>query len=184
MSTFIAHKKVFVALSGGVDSAVSAALLKREGHGVTGVFVRIQVKGLPCPAAADRLEAQRVAAHLRIPLRDIDLSREYEKKVFNEMLASYRRGETPNPDVLCNREIKFGLLYDWALEQGAEYLATGHYAQIKGPILEQSSQRSDLGEYRLYAGADTDKDQSYFLWDIPAERLSRILFPVGALQKS
>ena len=174
MSTFIAHKKVFVALSGGVDSAVAAALLKREGHEVMGVFVRIQVKGLPCPAAADRLEAQRVAAHLRIPLREIDLSREYEQKVFNEMLASYKRGETPNPDVLCNREIKFGLLFEWVLAQGAGHLATGHYAQV----------REEGGEYLLYAGKDQEKDQSYFLWDVLPERLSKVLFPVGAFAKA
>ncbi len=192
--------KVFVGLSGGVDSAVSAALLKKDGYDVTGVFIRIDIEdALPpacrdgrgagrCPAAKDRLEAMRVAAHLGIPFREVDLSKEYEKKVFNGMLASYKRGETPNPDALCNREIKFGLFYDWCMEKGADHVATGHYAQIKGPtsrdrIPDQDSQRSDLGETHLYAGADLEKDQSYFLWDIPAERLARVLFPIGGLYK-
>lgn len=167
-------KKVFVGLSGGVDSAVSAALLKRQGYDVTGAFIRIQIPGMPCPAAEDRLEAMRVAAHLGIPFREVDLSQAYEKKVFNDMLASYKRGETPNPDALCNREIKFGLFYDWCVGESAEYVATGHYARIA----------EEEGEFRLYAGADAEKDQSYFLWDIPAERLRSALFPLGALHKT
>lgn len=165
--------KIFVGLSGGVDSAVSAAVLQKEDYDVTGVFIRIQVKGIPCPAAKDRLEAMRVAAHLGIRFREVDLSKEYEKKVFNGMLASYKRGETPNPDALCNREIKFGLFYDWCMEEGADRVATGHYARTV----------AEGGEVHLYAGADPEKDQSYFLWDIPAERLARVLFPIGGLYK-
>jgi tRNA-specific 2-thiouridylase len=161
--------RVFVGLSGGVDSAVSAALLQQEGYDVTGVFVRIALPGYACTAGEDRREALRVAAHLHIPFRDIDLSREYEEKIFRLSLDAYRRGETPNPDALCNREIKFGLLWDFVMSEGADYLATGHYAQIKDGL--------------LYAGVDGTKDQSYFLWAVPGERLQKTLFPVGGLEK-
>ena len=167
------RKKVFVGLSGGVDSAVSAALLKERGYEVTGLFAWIALPGYPCTAGEDRREALRVAAHLQIPFREIDLSKEYRERVFSHAIDSYRRGETPNPDALCNREIKFGLLYDFAMKNGAEYFATGHYARVE-----------KVGdETRLLAGMDSEKDQSYFLWAVPEERLAHTVFPVGGMHK-
>lgn len=163
------QKTVFVGLSGGVDSAVSAALLKEQGHRVVGGFIRIALPGYPCTAGADRVDAMRVAAHLEIPFVEIDLSKEYEQRVFDASIREFAKGETPNPDILCNREIKFGLFYDWARSQGADLVAAGHYAQIKD------------GE--LLAGADSEKDQSYFLWSVPQEALRHTLFPVGHLVK-
>jgi tRNA-uridine 2-sulfurtransferase len=160
---------VFVGLSGGVDSAVSAALLKREGYKTVGVFIRIVIPGYPCTAGQDRLEAMRAAAYLQIPFIEIDLSEEYEAEVFKQSLSGFAKGETPNPDTLCNREIKFGAFYRFAKAQGAEYIATGHYAQIKNN--------------ELYAGKDADKDQSYFLWSVPQEALAHTLFPVGGMRK-
>lgn len=161
---------MFVGLSGGVDSATSAALLKQEGHDVTGVFIRIAIDGYPCTAGEDRLDAMRVAAHLQIPFREIDLSAEYKQKVFDESIKEFARGRTPNPDTLCNKEIKFGLFFDWCMQNGAERVATGHYAQVKD------------GE--LYTGADPEKDQSYFLWAMPQRHLAKTIFPIGHLHKS
>ena len=156
-------------LSGGVDSGVSAALLKREGYAVTGVFIRIAIEGYPCPAAQDRIEAMRVAAHLKIPFIEIDLSKEYQARVFDFSVGEFARGRTPNPDALCNREIKFGVFYDFARAHGADFVATGHYA------------RTVNGE--LYMGVDENKDQSYFLWAVSKEHLVHTLFPVGGLKK-
>lgn len=162
-------KKVFVGLSGGVDSAVSAALLQRGGYDVTGVFIRIAIEGYPCPAAEDRIEAMRVAAHLKIPFLEIDLSNEYQQRVFAYAVEEFERGRTPNPDALCNKEIKFGIFYDFARKAGADFVATGHYAQLKGG--------------NLLAGIDDTKDQSYFLWAVPQTHLEHTLFPVGGLRK-
>lgn len=164
------NKKVFVGLSGGVDSAVSAALLQQEGYDVTGVFIRIVIPGYPCTAGTDKIEAMRVAAHLRIPFIEIDLSEQYKQKVFDESLKEFAAGRTPNPDTLCNKEIKFGLFYDYAMSHGAHYIATGHYAQIKDGL--------------LHTGTDKEKDQSYFLWQVSEIALRKTLFPVGHLQKS
>ncbi len=166
----ISTKKVFVGLSGGVDSAVSAALLQKEGYDVTGVFIRISLEGYPCTAGEDKIDAMRVAAHLKIPFLSIDLSQSYKKRVFELSVAEFAQGRTPNPDAACNREIKFGLFFDWCLEQGADAVATGHYAQTRDGL--------------LYAGADAEKDQSYFLWAVPELKLRRTLFPIGALQKT
>jgi len=140
------HKtKVFVGLSGGVDSAVSAALLKEAGHEVVGVFIKIQIPGYPCPASVDRIDAMRVATHLRIPFREIDLSKEYQSEVLKLSLSEFAAGRTPNPDALCNREIKFGKFFEYAMAQGADYVATGHYAQVtQGSTLTQGSPRSNL----------------------------------------
>lgn len=162
-------KKVFVGLSGGVDSAVSAALLQKEGYDVTGVFIRIALPGYPCSAGEDQLEAMRVAAHLRIPFLAIDLSEEYKKTVFDSSIKEFGKGRTPNPDALCNREIKFGLFFDWCMQQGADLVATGHYAQTKNG--------------QLFMGADPEKDQSYFLWAVPEAKLRQTLFPVGGFKK-
>lgn len=165
--------KVFVGLSGGVDSATSAALLLELGYDVTGVFITITVDGYPCTAGEDRIDAMRAAAHLKIPFIEIDLSKEYQERVFAESIREFKKGWTPNPDALCNREIKFGLFYDWARKQGADFVATGHYAQIKhtnqGPTLSM--------------GADANKDQSYFLWAVPEKVLEHVLFPIGHLTK-
>jgi tRNA-uridine 2-sulfurtransferase len=161
--------KAFVGLSGGVDSAVAAALLQQAGYDVTGVFIRIALEGYPCTAAEDKLDAMRVAAHLKIPFRSIDLSEAYGKRVFSAMLAEFERGRTPNPDALCNREIKFGLFFEWCMEQGADYVATGHYARTEGGL--------------LYAAADVNKDQSYFLALVPQEVLQKTIFPLGVMQK-
>lgn len=163
-------KNVFVGLSGGVDSAVSAALLQRAGYAVTGVFIRIAIEGYPCPAGQDRIDAMRVAAHLDIPFQEIDLSKEYRERVFADALREFSRGRTPNPDALCNREIKFGLFYDWAMRTGADCIATGHYARFLN------------GE--LFTGIDEEKDQSYFLWMVPGDHLQNALFPVGGKKKN
>ena len=166
--------RVFVGLSGGVDSAVSAALLKEQGHEVTGVFIRIyRPEFIECTWKEDRLDAMRVCAALGIPFREIDLSDEYKKGVIDGMLADYAAGITPNPDVLCNREIKFGAFLRWARSAGADKIATGHYAHIS----------EAGGRYQLLRGKDTNKDQSYFLFRLTQDELARSLFPVGGIAK-
>lgn len=161
---------VYVGLSGGVDSAVSAALLKDAGHRVVGAFIKIwRPEFVECPWQRDRLDAMRVCAALGVPFREIDLSDEYKSNVIDDMIRNYERGVTPNPDVLCNRHIKFGAFAAWAYAEGAEYVATGHYAQTKDGI--------------LYRGADTAKDQSYFLWQLTAKDLARVMFPIGGYTK-
>lgn len=164
-------KRVYVGLSGGVDSAVSAALLKAQGAEVTGVFIKgWYPPGMPCTWAADRRDAMRVAARLRIPFITLDASEEYKRGVIDYLLGEYKAGRTPNPDVMCNREVKFGAFYAYAKEKGADYIATGHYA------------RSEDGS--LLRSPDVAKDQSYFLWAVPKEALMHTLFPVGHLEKS
>lgn len=168
-------KKVFVGLSGGVDSSVSAALLKEAGYDVTGVFIKVwQPDFLECTWKEDRLDAMRIAATLNIPFVTLDLEKEYKQGVIDYMIAEYKTGRTPNPDVMCNKEVKFGGFLQFALAHGANYVATGHYAQIEGTqdglVLKKST--------------DNEKDQSYFLWTIPQEQLGHILFPVGAMTKS
>jgi len=165
---------VFVGLSGGVDSAVSAALLKSQDHKVVGVFIKIwQPEFIECTWQRDRLDAMRVAAALGLPFKEIDLSEEYKNDVVAKMISSYSAGETPNPDVLCNRSIKFGAFSTWARAQGADVVATGHYAQI---------QQGEHGP-ELWRGADASKDQSYFLYQLNQSDLSRAVFPVGGMTK-
>jgi tRNA-specific 2-thiouridylase len=185
--------RVFVGLSGGVDSAVSAALLQQQGYDVTGVFIRIALPGYPCSAGVDKLDAMRVAAHLRIPFLEIDLSKEYESGVFKTSIAGFAQGQTPNPDVLCNREIKFGAFYNFARARGADFVATGHYAQTTpAKTLSQKSSAAPRlfaqeflpSSVTLLAGTDSTKDQSYFLWMVPQKVLERVLFPVGNLEKT
>ena len=167
--------KVFVGLSGGVDSAVSAALLKNAGHDVVGAFIKIwQPEFLECTWKEDRLDAMRVCAALGIPFREIDLSQEYQREVIQEMIADYERGVTPNPDVLCNRSIKFGHFSKWAVEQGADAIATGHYARVK----------KDGALDLLVRAVDASKDQSYFLYRLTADDLARVLFPIGEHKKT
>lgn len=163
-------KKVFVGLSGGVDSAVTAALLKEAGASVTGVFIKgWYPEGMPCTWAEDRRDAMRVAARLRIPFLTLDASTEYKQGVIDYLLAEYKAGRTPNPDVMCNREVKFGAFRRFAKERGAELMATGHYARQEGG--------------KLLRGADPAKDQSYFLWAVPQDALSMTLFPLGGMRK-
>lgn len=153
-------KKIFVGLSGGVDSAVSAALLKESGAQVTGVFIKgWYPPGMPCSWAAERRDAMRVAARLHIPFITLDASAEYKKSVIDYLISEYRAGRTPNPDVMCNRDVKFGAFHRFAKESGADAIATGHYRS---------------GE----------KDQSYFLWAVPKDILAAALFPVGHMEKS
>jgi tRNA-specific 2-thiouridylase len=152
-------KKVYIGLSGGVDSAVSAALLQRAGAEVTGVFIKgWYPPGMPCTWAADRRDAMRVAARLGIAFHTLDASHEYKRSVIDYLIAEYRAGRTPNPDVLCNQAVKFGTFYRFAKGDGADAIATGHYRS---------------GE----------KDQSYFLWAVPKEILATALFPVGRMEK-
>jgi tRNA-specific 2-thiouridylase len=181
--------KVYVGLSGGVDSAVSAALLQKQGYKVVGVFIRIALPGYPCSAGEDKRHAMRVAAHLRMPFVEIDLSQEYQKKVFEVSMREFERGRTPNPDALCNREIKFGLFFDWAMAQGADFVATGHYARIapENPLLRRDKHdpNSSAKDFpSLLMGIDANKDQSYFLWAVPQGKLAKTLFPVGGLHKA
>jgi tRNA-uridine 2-sulfurtransferase len=173
-------KTVFVGLSGGVDSAVSAALLLQRGFNVVGVFIKIwQPEFTACTWATDRIDAMRVAVALGIPFREIDLSEEYKWVVVEDMTSAYRRGFTPNPDVLCNRHIKFGSFKKYALKEGADYIATGHYARI-----EQGTRQKALGNiFELLRGKDNNKDQSYFLYTLGQDDLAITLFPVGELQK-
>lgn len=182
--------RIAVLLSGGVDSAVAAALLVREGHDVVGLFAKTWTPqpgdGTSCTWVADRRDALRVAAHLGIRLVTVDLEQTYRAGIIEPFFSCYRQGLTPNPDVLCNRIIKFGALWDIAQGQGATRIATGHYAQIAGGNLgrKKSETRSKKQrEYQLLRGVDPNKDQSYFLWDIPRVVLPFILFPVGAYTK-
>jgi tRNA-uridine 2-sulfurtransferase len=171
ISTNISSKKrVFVGLSGGVDSAVSATLLKKQGFEVTGVFIKVwQPDFLECSWRDERRDAMRVAARLDLPFLFFDFEEEYKKGVADYMIAEYRAGRTPNPDVMCNREVKFGAFWKKAKEMGADYIATGHYAKTDGVALKE--------------GADKNKDQSYFLWTLTKDDLSHTLFPIGHLQK-
>ena len=165
-------KKVVVGLSGGVDSAVSAYLLKQQGYEVIGLFMKNweEVDGSGhCHAEKDFDDVTRICEILDIPYYGVNFTKEYSEKVFNHFLTEIKQGYTPNPDILCNREIKFDCFLKKALALGADYLATGHYCQTDG----QS----------LYRGLDLNKDQSYFLYTLKSEKLPRILFPIGHLQK-
>lgn len=165
-------KKVFVGLSGGVDSSVSAALLKQQGYEVTGVFIKVwQPDFIECTWKEDRLDAMRVASVLDIPFVTLDLEKEYKQGVIDYMIDEYRNGRTPNPDVMCNREVKFGAFYKWVKEQDKDaYIATGHYANHNGTSLVKSE--------------DENKDQTYFLWALSKEIIPSVLFPVGNIEKS
>jgi tRNA-specific 2-thiouridylase len=166
--------KIFVGLSGGVDSAVSAALLQQQGYRVEGVFIKIwRPEFIECTWKEDRLDALRVCAMLSIPFREIDLSAEYKKEVVDAMLRDYAAGITPNPDVLCNRAIKFGAFLEWARREGANAVATGHYAQVN----------NERGRFQLLRGRDANKDQSYFLYTLTQTDLAQTIFPVGAMEK-
>jgi tRNA-uridine 2-sulfurtransferase len=172
-------ERVLVAMSGGVDSSVSAALLIEQGYDVEGAFiVTWQAPWLPCTWREERRDAMRVAARLGIPLHTIDLSKEYERDVVDYLVREYKSGRTPNPDVMCNKHIKFGAFLTQAIERGFDKIATGHYARVEIEEGEGGTLR-----YLLYTGTDRMKDQSYFLWTLGQEELSRTLFPVGGHEK-
>ncbi|NBC58449.1 MAG: tRNA 2-thiouridine(34) synthase MnmA [Bacteroidetes bacterium] len=176
-------KRVVVGLSGGVDSSVAAYLCQKQGYDVIGLFMKnwhddsVTISE-ECPWLDDSNDAMMVAEKLGIPFQTVDLSEEYKSRIVDYMFKEYQNGRTPNPDVLCNREIKFDVFLKIAESLGADYVATGHYCR-KG-MTEQNGQRT----YHLLAGLDQNKDQSYFLCQINQEQLSKILFPVGELQKS
>lgn len=172
-------KKVFVAMSGGVDSSVAALLLRDEGYDVTGVFMRCyNIDGC---AERDASDARRVAAHLGIPFYVFDFEDEYKRRVVEYMVGGYKQGITPNPDVMCNKEIKFGLLFKKALELGADYIATGHYVRLENSKIENSLK---IENWKLKIAKDTSKDQSYFLWTLTQNQLKHCLFPIGDYLKS
>ena len=165
-------KTVFVGMSGGVDSSTSALLLKEQGCRVVGVYMKNWSKDLPgmkCPWAEDLADAKRVAVKLGIDFEVWDFEDAYREKVVDYMLAEFKKGNTPNPDIMCNQEIKFKLFYEKAMEAGADFIATGHYARVK-----QSS---------LLRAADENKDQTYFLYRIPEEALAHTIFPIGEMVK-
>lgn len=189
--------RVALGLSGGVDSAVSAALLQEQGYEVTGVFM-VCFSGPGCRSDEDRKDALDVALKLKIPFEVLDFRKEYQEKVLSYFYREYQIGRTPNPDVMCNREIKFGMFYDWALKHGFDYVATGHYARISEcqsqqldlDVLDSRPRRRGSGCARqsqtccLCMGMDQKKDQSYFLYQLREEQLHKILFPIGGMTKS
>ncbi|MEX2230662.1 MAG: tRNA 2-thiouridine(34) synthase MnmA [Cyclobacteriaceae bacterium] len=175
-------KRVVVGLSGGVDSSVAAYLLQQQGYEVIGMFMKnwhddSVTLSNECPWLDDSNDAMIVAQHLGIPFQAIDLSVEYKARIVDYMFAEYQRGRTPNPDVLCNREIKFDVFLNNALKLGADFVATGHYAR------KTEFEKDGNSMYRLLSGKDPNKDQSYFLCQLTQEQLSRSLFPVGELLK-
>lgn len=164
---------VYVGMSGGVDSSVTAALLKKQGYQVTGVYMKNWTTDLPgfvCPWAEDLADAKRVAVQLDIPFKVFDFQKEYKQQVVDYMIDEYKAGRTPNPDIMCNQEIKFSLFLKTALTDGADTIATGHYARVGSGNT-------------LLTGLDKNKDQSYFLYRVTSEALSRTLLPVGELTK-
>ncbi|RYC51518.1 thiouridylase [Flagellimonas olearia] len=176
-------KKVVIGLSGGVDSSVSAYLLKEQGYEVIGLFMKNWVDDSvilseECPWVEDSNDALIVAEKLGIPFQTVDLSAEYKERIVDYMFSEYEKGRTPNPDVLCNREIKFDVFLKIALQLGADYVATGHYCR-KGILKNEDGTET----YQLLAGKDQNKDQSYFLCQLSQEQLSKTLFPIGELTK-
>ena len=174
--------RIVVGLSGGVDSSVAAFLLKEQGHEVIGMFMKnwhddSVTISTECPWLDDSNDAMIVAQHLGIPFQTIDLSKEYKDRIVDYMFAEYQAGRTPNPDVLCNREIKFDIFLNAALKLGADYVATGHYARRGETEVEGNK------VYQLLSGKDPNKDQSYFLCQLTQAQLSKALFPVGELMK-
>ncbi len=175
-------KKVVIGLSGGVDSSVAAYVLKQQGFEVIGLFMKnwhdtTGVLKSDCPWLDDKFDAQSVAMKLDIPFHTVDLSEFYRERVVDYMFSEYEKGRTPNPDVLCNREIKFDVFLDKALELGADFVATGHYCR------KDTIEVDGKEVYRLLAGSDDNKDQSYFLCQLSQKQLTKALFPVGDIVK-
>ena len=172
------NTRVVVALSGGVDSSVAACLLVKQGYDVVGIFMKnwhddtVTVSN-ECPWVEDSYDAMIVAEKLSIPFQTIDLSKEYQERIIDYMFNEYKIGNTPNPDVLCNREIKFDVFLEIAKNLGADYVATGHYCRVV----------SENNQFKLLSGKDLNKDQSYFLCQLSQKQLSKLMFPVGELDK-
>lgn len=166
--------KVVVGLSGGVDSAVSAYLLKQQGFDVTGIFLKNwDDEDVNCPAAQDALDARAVASHLDIPFYSFDFSKNYWEDVFQRFISEHQKGRTPNPDIWCNQYIKFKVFLDYAKELGADKLATGHYADVV----------ETPNGFEMHRCADENKDQTYFLYTLGQEQLSKVLFPLANIPK-
>jgi tRNA-uridine 2-sulfurtransferase len=174
-------QKVALGLSGGVDSAVSAALLMEQGYEVTGVFVECY-NAPGCRTDEDHKDALDIALQLKIPFEVLDFKQAYQEKVLDYFVREYKAGRTPNPDVVCNREIKFGLFYKSMIDRGFDYVATGHYAQIQRFMIHDLRFKNKA-QYLLLKGKDEKKDQSYFLHLLIAEQLEHILFPIGHMTK-
>lgn len=181
-------KRVVVGLSGGVDSSVAAYLLKEQGYEVIGLFMKnwhddsVTISN-ECPWLEDSNDALMVAEKLGIPFQTVDLSEQYKDRIVDYMFKEYENGRTPNPDVLCNREIKFDVFMKIALELGADFVATGHYCRKEEELISTEEQ-SEKTVYKLLAGIDPSKDQSYFLCQLSQEQLAKSLFPIGHLLKS
>ncbi len=181
-------------MSGGVDSSVSAALLKKAGFSVVGIYMRQwapEILGKECIWKTDRQDAMRACAKLKIPFLTWDYSKEYETQVGKYMIDSYKKGITPNPDVMCNKIIKFGYFFDRAMKEGFDFVATGHYARIKREIRnskfeirnKSKNKKLQTTNYKLQTAHDANKDQTYFLYEIKKNQLDKIIFPVGNLVK-
>ena len=176
-------KKVVIALSGGVDSSVSAYLLKKQGYHVIGLFMKnwhdesVTISN-ECPWLDDSNDAMIVSQNLKIPFQTVDLSKEYNTRIIQYMFREYKQGRTPNPDILCNREIKFDIFMKIALDLGADFIATGHYSRIS------REKKGKIIIHKLISGVDKSKDQSYFLCQLNQKQLSKILFPIGNLKKT
>lgn len=190
-------KKVYVGMSGGVDSSLAAAFLAEQGYDVTGTYMKNWTQDLPgvkCPWADDLADAKRVAVKLGIDFKVFDFENEYRHKVVEYMIKEYEKGRTPNPDIMCNQEVKFKLFLETALEDGADLIATGHYAQIANRIWNMEggelcdkimpNSNSEIPIAKLLQAVDKNKDQTYFLYRVTGEALGKTLFPIGEYTKT